>query len=90
MYEYVSHVLANYFNSSVGHSEEEAVSILREHLTNSTELAGGLRADLGNALVDKTYSWKEAFAENDVLVFEDEAQARIYAKTLLWDSLFGM
>ena len=76
-------------NASAGHSEEEALSLLRGHIANSTELAEGFRADLEGALVDKRYSWKEAFAKNDVFVFEDEEQAYAYAQSLLWDSLFG-
>jgi len=82
-YEYIDHVLANYFAASIGQSEEEALEALRRHMVQSPELAAGLRSDMQQALADRTYSWREVFAENDVLTIEDEGEARQYAQRLL-------
>ncbi len=82
-YEYIDHVLANYFASNLGHSEEEAVEALRTHLAASSELTAGLRGDVQRALVDSTYSWRKVLVENDVLVMDDEDEARQYAAGLL-------
>jgi len=87
-YEYIDHVLANYFSASVGQSEEEAVSTLRKHVTSSPELASGLRRELQHALKDVAFSWKQALAEHDVLFTESEEEARVYARKILWESLF--
>lgn len=89
MYEYVDYVLSNYLNVSVGHSEEEALSVLRAHIKSNAELAEGVREDLQSALFDEDYSWKEAFARNDVISFEHEAQARAYARSLFLEQLFA-
>jgi hypothetical protein len=86
-YGYVDHVLANYFAARVGLSEEEGVASLRQHLSASRELSEGFRADLQAALGDPAYSWREALAENDVIVFENEVDAEVYARKLLWSSL---
>ncbi|MNL48694.1 hypothetical protein D3C87_1715710 [compost metagenome] len=88
MYEYIDHVLANYLSAEAGHSEEEAIAILGAHIASNVELANAVRADMERALADGGYSWKDAFIRNDVITFEDEAQARAYAKKLLWTALF--
>ncbi|MCC5626303.1 hypothetical protein [Nostoc sp. CHAB 5715] len=49
MYEYINHVLTNYLSTSVGHSEDEEISILRKDLESSPELAKGVMADLEKA-----------------------------------------
>ncbi len=89
MYEYIDYVLSNYFGTIAEYSEEEAISILRGDITNNTELAKGLRTELQTALNDRSYSWKEALIEHDVLFIEDEEEARAYAKKILWDTLFA-
>ncbi|MEV4701648.1 MULTISPECIES: hypothetical protein [Pseudomonas] len=83
MYEYVEYVLANYFNVAIGHSEGEAVSILRVHLASNPTLFNGVRAHIENALGDESFSWKEALSRNDVVTFEIEEGAREYARELL-------
>ena len=89
MYEYINHVLANYLNTSVGHSEDEAISILRNDLANCPELAKGVVADLEKAFGDRDYSWGEVLAEYDVLSTDSEEDARAYAKKILWLALLG-
>lgn len=86
-YGYVDHVLANYFAAGVGLSEEEGMASLRQHLSASQELSNGFRVDLRAALNDSTYSWSEALAENDVVVIENEDEAKAYARKLLWPSV---
>ena len=90
MYEYVDYVLANYLSANIGDSEEEAVSALRAHIASNAELAKGIRIDLESALADDQYSWKEAFTRSDVISFDDEMQARTYARSLLWEKLFAV
>jgi hypothetical protein len=87
MYEYVDYMLANYLNVNVCDSEADAILALRSHIASSVELSKGILADLEGALVDAGYSWKEAFSRNDVIFFDDEAQAREYARRLLWEKL---
>lgn len=89
MYEYINHVLANYFNTSVGHSEDEAISILRNDLENSSELAKGVQADLEKAFGDGDYSWRDVFATHDVIFADSEEEAHAYAKKILWYNLLG-
>jgi len=89
MYEYINHILANYLSATIGHSEDEAISILRKDLENSPELAKGVTRDIGNALGDKDYSWKEVLAEYDVISAENEEDARAYAKHILGSNLLG-
>ena len=86
-YEYVDHVLANYFAVGVGLSEEEGVASLRQHLSASRELANGFRADLQAAIEDSTYSWREALSKNGVVEIGNEDEAKAYARNLLWPSL---
>ncbi|MGX9720033.1 hypothetical protein [Stenotrophomonas acidaminiphila] len=88
MYDYVDYILANYLSAKMGDSEKEAISALRAHISSNAELAEGIRNDLGGAMADEGYSWKEAFSRNDVVDFDDEIQARAYARSLLWDQLF--
>lgn len=82
-YEYIAHALANYFAASIGQSEEEAVSALQRHMAESPDLAVGLRDEVRQALVDQAYSWRDVLAEHEVLVVENEDDARQYAKKLL-------
>jgi hypothetical protein len=89
-YGYVDHVLANYFAAAVGLSEEEGAASLRQHLSASRELSDGFRADLQAAFEDPGYSWREALAENDVVVIENEGEAKAYARKLLWSSLLDV
>lgn len=89
MYEYINHVLANYLCASVGHSEDEAISVLRKDLENSPELAKGVMADLEKAFGDSDYSWREVMAEYDVISTDSEEEAHAYAKKILWSNLFG-
>ncbi|KGC03825.1 hypothetical protein DM43_3104 [Burkholderia cepacia] len=88
MYEYVDHVLATYFGSSAETSEEEAISLLSGNIKNNEVFASGLRADVGRALQDSGYSWKDALEQYEVAFFDTEDDARSYAKRILWDSLF--
>ena len=89
MYENIDYILDNYFGPIAEYSEQKAISVLRKHLANSVELAEGLRTDLQSAMTEKTYSWKNAFVEHDVLFIETEEEARSYAKKILWDALFA-
>lgn len=81
-YEYIAYALANYLSSSIGHSEEEALSALQQDMADSPDLAMGLRNDVRQALVDQDYSWRDALAEHEVLAVESEDEARQYAKML--------
>lgn len=80
MYEYLNHVLANYLNTSVGYSEDEAMFVLRRDLENSLELSKGVTEDLKKAFSDSDYSWREAMAKYDVIYFDTEEEALAYAK----------
>ena len=82
-YEYVEHVLANYFAVAIGNSDQEAIDALRRDLAASSELSAGLRRDAQRALLDESYSWREVLAEYEVLITEDEEEARQYGKKLL-------
>lgn len=82
-YDYLDHVLANYFAVGIGHSEQEAIDALRRDLAVSSELAAGLRRDAQQALADEAYPWREVLAEYDVLTIEDEGEARQYGAKLL-------
>ncbi|MCP1626336.1 hypothetical protein [Pseudomonas nitroreducens] len=82
MYEYIGYVLANYFNAQIGHSEEGAISTLREHLASSTKLAKSVRANFKAALSDEGFSWRFVFHEHGVFTFDEEAEAHRYAQAL--------
>ncbi|WP_151638896.1 hypothetical protein [Noviherbaspirillum aerium] len=88
MYEYIDHVLGNYFSAGAELSEDEAISILKKHFASSPEFAQGLRTELQRALDDDDYSWQHALAEHDVLIVENEGEARSYVKKILWVPLF--
>ncbi|HEF5875100.1 TPA: hypothetical protein SAY52_005792 [Burkholderia cenocepacia] len=88
MYEYVDHILAAYFGSSAETSEEDAISLLLGNVKNNDVFASGLRADVGMALQDSAYSWKDVLEQYEVAFFDTEEDARLYAKRILWDSLF--
>lgn len=89
MYEYINHVLANYLNTSIGYSEDEAISILRKDLDNSPELAKRVMSDLEKAFGDKDYSWRDVMAEFDIISADSEEEAHAYAKKILWTNLLG-
>jgi hypothetical protein len=82
-YEYIDHVLANYFAVGIGSSDQEAIAALRRDLAASCELLAGLRRDAQRVLSDESYSWREVLAEYEVLITEDEQEARQYGKKLL-------
>ena len=88
MYEYIDHVLSNYLSANVGHSEEEAVSILRKNLNNSTELFNGLKSDLQKAFIAKNFLWKITFSEHNVFFTDNETEAVLYARKMLWSPFF--
>lgn len=81
--------MTNYLSTSVGHSEDEAISILRKDLESSPELAKGVMADLEKAFGDRDFSWREVMAEYDVISADSEEEAHAYAKKILWSNLFG-
>ncbi len=89
MYEYINYVLANYLNTNVGYSEDEAISILRKDFGEIPELAKGVTVDLERAFGDRDYSWKEVMAEYDVIFADTEEEAHAYAKKILWSNLLG-
>lgn len=86
-YEYIDYVLANYFAAGNELTEQEGIKALREHLVANAEFAAGLRREVQQALADTTYSWREAFAEHDVVTIEGEDEARRYARRLLGTAL---
>ena len=86
-YDYINHVLANYFSANLGQTEEESISALQKHLECSLEFTHRLRCELQQALNDMNFSWKDSLAEHDVLFSDNENDAREYAKKLLLDSL---
>lgn len=81
-YEYLSHVLTNYFSVSVGDSEAAAVSALREDMGENQVLAAGVRRDFAAALADPDFSWQSILETVDVATALDEAGAREYASSL--------
>ena len=89
MYEYINHVFANYLNTCIGYSEDEAISILQRDLENSPELAKGVTEDLEKAFSDSDYSWREVMAKYDVIYADTEEEAHAYAKKILWSKLLG-
>lgn len=89
MYDYIDYVLSNYLSVSVGHSEEEAISLLRAELTGNENLSVGLRSEVARAFDDSSYSWQSALEQSNVLYVDSEEAARSYAKRILWDSLFA-
>jgi len=88
MYEYIDYVLSSYFSAQSESSEDEAVAILRKHIGNSAELASGLKDDLQRAFADSGFSWATALAEHDVVALENEREAFLYAKRILWEPFF--
>ena len=79
-YEYLNHVLANYFSVNVGEANEErAIQEVRQAMSESPQYAEGLRADLLSALADPGLSWRSVFAEFEVAHIESEQEASAYA-----------
>ncbi|EJL84602.1 hypothetical protein PMI15_02081 [Polaromonas sp. CF318] len=89
MYEYVSHVLANYFSINSELSEEEAIADLRKHFFVNAILKKEIYSDLRQALNDDSFSWKDALQRYDVFHFENENEARSYVVKTIWEPLFG-
>jgi hypothetical protein len=82
-YDCINYVLANYFASSVGYSEEEAMNALAQDLNANAELRNGVKNEVRQAMDDSSYSWSEALSEYDVVSGKSEADARRYAQKLL-------
>jgi hypothetical protein len=82
-YEYLDHVLVNYFAVPIGFSEEQALAELRASMAQSEVLSMGVRKDLRQALADDSLEWPAVLAEFEVARFEDDGKARAYARNLL-------
>lgn len=82
-YEYLDHLLANYFAVPLGSSDEEGLAQLRTAMHASVDLAQGVRGDVRQALGDNSMHWREVFADFEVAHFDDEIAAREYAHELL-------
>lgn len=83
-YEYLNHVLANYFSANVEEANEMlAAQKVRQHMSESPQYAEGLRADLLSALSDTGLLWKSVLAEFEVAHIETEQEARAYAINIL-------
>lgn len=82
-YEYLDHVLANYFAVPIGLSEEQGLADLRASMAQSEVLSKGVREDLRKALTDEALVWHDVLAEFEVARFDDDVKARTYARKLL-------
>jgi hypothetical protein len=82
-YEYLDHVLANYFAVPIGFSEEQGLAELRASMARSEVLSKGVREDIRQALADESLAWHDVLAEFEVARLEDDGKARAYARNLL-------
>lgn len=78
-YEYINYVLGSYFSSATEESEEQAINAFRSQFQSGDELFENLRSEFARALVDNNCSWVGVFADNEVLEFKNESEAKIYA-----------
>lgn len=86
-YTLLQSVFGGVYASDLGRSDEEAAELFKEMLKSES-----YKAELGNVLVsafsDPSFSWIEAFEEFEVFSTDNEAEARDYAKEILWDVVF--
>lgn len=81
-YEYLDHVLANYFAVPTGFSEGQGLADLRASMAQSEVLSKGVREELRQALTDESLAWHDVLAEFEVARFDDGDKARAYARNL--------
>lgn len=89
MYPELEHMVANYLDVSVGYSEEDAIENIRKVLKTNVILRKACRDQLTRALEDTSFSWKKLFDKYEAFEAESEADARSYAREILWAAIFG-
>lgn len=87
-YSLIETVLAGTFSSSVGFGEDEAISELRKDIESNPVFRKGIEDELKKAFLDHDLSWRALFLEHNVCFFENEDEARSYARKILWDIVF--
>jgi hypothetical protein len=88
-YPRIEAALAGYFNMEVGNSEEEAVFLLRQDLATTPLFRDLFTEELKRAFADDSLSWAEMFERHEAAHFEEESEARDYARRMLWEAAFG-
>jgi hypothetical protein len=78
------------FDVNTSLSEDVAIRFYKEDNLNSSSFAP-LKAELKLAFGDPDVSWQAMLANEEYEVYcaKDEADARAYAKKILWDPIFG-
>lgn len=88
-YEYIESVLANIFNVSVGYTEEEAIDELKKDLASNDIFNDGIKSELKQSLSDSSISWLHLCSQYNVCQADNEADAKLYIKKILWDVVFA-
>jgi hypothetical protein len=85
--EYALHTM---FSSSSGFSEDVAIELYQDSMLN-TSSTKALRAELEDAFGNPEFSWKAMLEHPDCEYYyaQDEADAKAYARKILWDPIFG-
>jgi hypothetical protein len=86
--EYALHTM---FSSQEGFAEHVAIHLYRNAMLN-TSATKDLKSELEEAFADPEVSWKAMLEHPDCEYYyaEDEADAKAYAKKILWDPIFGV
>ena len=85
--EYVLHTM---FSSQEGFSEDVAIELYKRSRLNNGKTEA-LKSELEEAFDNSEFSWRAILENPDCEYYyaEDEADARAYAKKILWDPIFG-
>jgi len=89
MYPNLEHIIAYYLGVNVGYSEDEAVTRIRDSLSQNSSLAISYRNELSTALAETEFSWKDTFSRYEAFDADTEEEARSYAREFLWDTVLN-
>jgi hypothetical protein len=89
-YPIITQMLRTVFNSEDGLSYDVAIRLYKRATENSGQTAA-LTVELKKAFDDLSLSWKKVLLNDDYEVFDaqSEAEAREYARRILWIPILG-
>jgi hypothetical protein len=87
-YDRVHHIVACYFSHLHGLTEEEGPGQLRAEVQANQDYGRKLKSELLQALSDNSFPWKELLAEHDIEYFDEDSQAREFARKYIFQSIF--
>lgn len=85
-------MLKTIFNVEDGLSEEMAIPLYQRTAAQSDPGVAALKREIETAFADETLSWRQMLSNEGYEVFDtsSEAEAREYARRILWTPLQGI